>query len=82
MNKFFVDLVVGELHIDDSVTEVDTTVPTVFQKNDLRDDRSNPWTSQTALKRTLIYSGFFVVVGLMLRVCYTDYKEPSYFIKF
>lgn len=70
-------LIIEDMHLQESQGNIDVTVPTIFKMDDIRDDKSNPWTKWSWLKRTIIYSFLLAVIALLLNMCINDYKRQD-----
>lgn len=69
------ELIEHELHIEHTQGDIDVTVPTAFTKTDLRDEKHRPWTNWSWASRAVRYSIVFVLVFLIVRMCYNDYQR-------
>jgi len=70
---FFTELTEHDLHIEHTQGNIDVTVPTVYTIDDIRDDKHNPWTKWTWLRRSIIYASAIFMVACLVRLCYSDY---------
>lgn len=67
------ELIAEELYIDKtSSNDIDVTVPTAFNVEDIRDDMGNKWTENSWIKRTMIYSIILSVVAASVYMCISD----------
>ena len=74
---FFLEYVDSELHLDPPTDTVDTSIPSIYKAESIRDAKGKEWDTKSTIRRAVYYSLFLAIMGLISSILYQDYHRQN-----
>jgi len=67
----------SELHLDPPTETVDTSIPSIYKAESIRDAKGKEWDTTSTIRRAVYYSLFLAIMGLISSILYQDYHRQN-----